>query len=218
METYSHIVVLGKRCATTHNVRRFFNFGEGYPFDWWITPFDGLLQVLKRPDVDWLYDPALIRLTVERRSVRHTPTRIFFHHEFPREPEASPQAGRGPPVRADFLEHLEAPRARAAALLKKLLSLDTPGARILFVRENGDQEVLEAALAERFSKADWTLKVVPMVISPGFIPPCPKERWKGDPAAWDRALSVLDVRLDNPSLKPFTDVPITAQLEMSSAD
>lgn len=202
METYSHIVVLGKRCATTHHVRRFFNFGEGYPFDWWITPFGGLLQVLARPDVDWLYDPALIVLTEGRRSVMHMPTGILFHHEFPREP-VDAQRGGVAPVRDDFLQHLAKPRARTAQLIQKLLALDTPGVRILFVREKGWHARLAPILAERFTRADWTLKMIPPVHAPDFTPADPAQKWQGDPGAWDVALSKLDVRLDNPSLKPF---------------
>ena len=218
METYSHIVSLGKRCATTHHLRRFFNHGEGYPFDWWITPFEGLLQVLERPDVDWLYDPALMRLTDERRSVIHEPTKILFHHEFPRDQGAPRARGMGPPVREDFLDHLTTPRARTAKPLGKLLALDVSGNRILFVREEGGRERLAAALAKRFLHADWTLKVISAVHSPDFKPARPTLQWQGDPIMWDRAIQNLNVRLDNPSLKPFSEAGPGAASEMQPAD
>ena len=203
MEAYSHIVSLGRRCATSHNLRRYFNYGEGFPFDWWITPFEGLLQVLERPDVDWLYDPSLMRLTDARRSVRHTPSGILFHHEFAREQGAPRELGESPPVREDFLEHLATPRARTAHLLRKFLALNESGNRILFIRETGERDKLEPVLAKRFSRADWTLETLAKVCSPDFKPADGKQKWQGDPVLWDRILMKLNARLDNPSLKPF---------------
>lgn len=212
METYSHIVSLGNRCATTHAIRRFFNHGEGYPFDWWITPFQGLIAVLERPDVDWLYDPAMLSLTDKRASVKHAPTSILFHHEFERED------GGGGPVLQSFLDQLETPRARTGKLLAKLLALDEPGNRVLFVREVGQHEPLTRALAKRFSRADWDLNVIPLTDpGPDFKAKHAGNQWQGDPDVWDRALAKLDVRLDNPSLKPFAWSSPTAESAMLPA-
>ena len=45
-----HIVSLGPRCATTYNLRRHYNFATAYPFDWWISPAGGLIQILTKLD------------------------------------------------------------------------------------------------------------------------------------------------------------------------
>ena len=81
----TRIISLGGRCAVAHNLRRFFDFGEAFPFDWWITPFDGLIKFLANPDPDWLYDPAELDLTANKGSVRHSDLGIRLHHEFPRD-------------------------------------------------------------------------------------------------------------------------------------
>ncbi len=83
---FSHVASLGRRCRTTHRLRRFFGFDTAFPFDWWITPLDGAVRFLRDWDLERLYDPARLR-DVRRwgrsRYVEHADYRIRLQHEFP---------------------------------------------------------------------------------------------------------------------------------------
>src|SRR5437868_103724 len=142
---------LGGRCAVAHNLRRFFDFGEAFPFDWWITPFDGLIKFLAHPDPDWLYDPAKLDLTANKGSVRHSDLGIRLHHEFPRD------RVEGQPINPNFRDAIAMPKARTTRLIKKLLALDTEGENLVFVRERERPDPVDdlmPVLAALYQKAE----------------------------------------------------------------
>lgn len=188
----THVVSLGHRCATAANVRRFFGFGEAFPFDWWITPHESLLAVLRSPVVDVVYDG--LEVCLDGQSVRNR-LGILLHHEFPRAADYS--------IAPFWQEHTEAPKSRTAYLLQKFLALDDHANHVLFVREvenaSQDDEIADA-LAPLFTRASWALATLPHV----YIAPGPA--WRGDPAAWDLALSAFGITLNRGSLKPYTEV------------
>lgn len=191
----THIVSLGPRCATAYNLRRYFGFGDAFPFDWWITPHDGLVGFLGDPDLDTLYDPQRLEAAQERATVRHAELGILLHHEFPRD-----AAAPGRPVVAGWKALLAQPRRRSAHLLDKLLGLDRAGLRIAFVREAGtcdDTEPIAARLAALFPRAHWTLAAIPIVP----VPAGPD--WQGDPVLWDQAFRPLALSLERQRVKPF---------------
>lgn len=95
-EPATQIVSLGCRCATTFNLRRYYSFSSAYPFDWWITPERGVLGLLDRPDVDWLYDPRELELAADHRSVQHRALGVMLHHEFPRHGASRPRESAPP--------------------------------------------------------------------------------------------------------------------------
>ncbi len=164
----SHIVSLGSRCAVAHNLRRYYNFNTAYPFDWWITPLRGVIGYLERPDIDFLYSADELVLAEGSATVKHRSLYIELHHEFPR---AGGQ--HSSPVVPDFLAWCEAPSARTRRLTERLLQLDDPETRILFVREQANAtscvEQLERALEATFLRATWCLAVVEQVPSAGRL-------------------------------------------------
>ena len=149
---FTQIVSLGPGCALAYNLRRFFNLRSAFPFDWWITPIDGLVKVLRdNVNPQLIYDVAQLELTDNAGSVRHKTYDILLHHEFPRDREM-----QGDPVHAEFLQHIDEPRRRTGYLADKLLALDDRSEVILFVREpfpaggtvnDSDIELVRAELA-----------------------------------------------------------------------
>jgi hypothetical protein len=196
-EPATAVVSLGRSCTAAYNLRRHYDFGGAFPFDWWVTPVAGVRGLLRRPDPDWLYDPALIEIVENGATVRHRELGILLHHEFPRrwgEP--------GIPVRSDFREKIARPKERTAFLLSKLLKLNQTIEHILFVRERvlGDKDSPADALSEVFDRASWTLVEWDQLARPN-------RDWRGDPDEWDALLSGLGVsylrRLDE---KPFSPI------------
>ena len=192
----TRIISLGGRCAVAHNLRRFFDFGEAFPFDWWITPFDGLIKFLAHPDPDWLYDPAKLDLTANNGSVRHTDLGIRLHHEFPRD------RIEGQPINPNFRDAIAMPKARTTRLVKKLLALDTEQESLVFVRERERPEPVEKlmpVLAALYRKAEWRSLAVPHVASDDSV-----HGWEGDPALWDKALADLPIQFARRDPKRYT--------------
>lgn len=193
----THIVSLGKRCSVAYNLRRFYNFRSAFPLDWWITPASGIVKFLRQPDVGYLYDPALLKLTPNAASVRHRELGIQLHHEFPRN-----KARPGQPIKPGWKNAIENPKSRTIALIGKFLGLNAAGNRIAFVREDAE---LAAALTDRldalFPLADYTLIVLPKI--PGGKHDAFK--WKGDPALWNKALGDLNLSLDRTHHQPFDE-------------
>lgn len=189
MTEYTHIISLGNRCATAYNLRRHFGFGDGHLFDWWITPYPGLLILLDNLSADWLYEPVHLELRPDRSAVRHRLTGIELTHDFPRVGAANG------PVTSDFLRHLDRPRSRAAYLIDKLRSLNDPAERILFIREAEITSALADKIAAILPKAKFDLVAIPPIPERGA-------GWTCDPAEWDAALSALGARLVGEH-KPF---------------
>lgn len=217
MTEFTHVVPLGANCRLTLNVRRHFDSGESYPFDWWISPLPGVIAALEAGlDPGRLYDPdALHRLgdaTGRHRSVEHRAFGIRFVHEFPDMPEsiAAPVA---------WEDRVRQPRERLAHLADKLWRLNAPGHRILFVRfcvhprgdvaldTEADLDRLRAILTERFDAA--RIALLP-ISGRGRVEGCEtlavqdgSEDWKGDFALWTAALASTGYRIVNPRRKPF---------------
>ena len=187
---YTEIVSLGAPVLDDLQRAPIFNFRSAFPLDWWFTPMGSVARVFNASlDVGSIYDPAKLELTEGAAS--GAPPRIDgtdpLHHEFPRNWEIE-----GGPVVDDFLQHLEGPRRRTAYLVNKLLALDRPGERILFVFEPikfpaslPEIAALRAAIGRLFPNAGWKLAIVQG--------PEPDSRfdWRDDPAAWDDRLRGL---------------------------
>ncbi|WP_296817178.1 hypothetical protein [Brevundimonas sp.] len=190
MRSFTHVISLGNRCATAYNLRRHFSFGDGHLFDWWITPYPGLLALLDNLSADWLYDPASLEMLPDNRAVRHRPSGIELTHDFPR---VGKHAG---PVTVDFLDYLDRPKSRAGYLIDKLKGLNCPGERILFVREAAVTSALSERLAALLPLARFEVASIEPVANLGD--------WRGDPALWDAALASLEARLIGDH-KPFSE-------------
>lgn len=192
------IVSLGEACGVAHNLRRHFNFKSAYPFDWWVTPQKAVTGLLARPDIDYLYDPALLTVPESRATVTHAELGLLFHHEFPRDWKTP-----GGPISQDYLDHIEAPKARTRYLLDKFLKLDRVDARVLFVRmlqAGEDPTAVRDALASRFGRATWAFAAIaPIRSDPSF-------GWQGDAEAWNRVLSDIDISSEESVGAPFNHV------------
>jgi hypothetical protein len=190
----THFVSLGARCAVAYNLRRFYNFRSAFPFDWWITSTAGVAKFLRRMDIEYLYAPDQLELTPDARTVRHRGLNFQLHHEFPRE---NKKGGR---VLPNWFEAIEQPKKRTAALINKLLALNSSNNRVVFVREQEKiTDHIAGCLDTLFRQAEYTLVVLPK-IPRNFNG---KFGWHGDPEQWDKALGALGLSLDLNNHQPF---------------
>lgn len=181
----TNIVSVGEACANAYNLRRFYNIGEAYPFDWWVCEAQQTVAFLRDPDLGRLYNPELLELTEGRSSVRHKEYGILLHHEFPK--EWVDGAAR---VVRDWQEHINAPLQRSTKLLNRFMAMNAPGRRIAFIINGKNSDELGAALANLFPNADWTL------VHLDYIRVADEgEPWKGDQSAWDQVLEGLGLIL-----------------------
>ena len=165
----THVVPLGCSCRVSYQARAYFGSKEAYPFDWWLTPIDGLTRYLSDPDPDRVYGPdALEELVVDGHVANVVATEFGFmlYHDFPRWDVGLPQRRV---VAPGWQAHVPEMRARHARRLDRLLALDRPGRRILFVRdrlhfdpsrtETKEEPVEElwATLSKRWSHAEIEL-------------------------------------------------------------
>jgi hypothetical protein len=211
----THVVPLGCSCRVTHQARTYFGSVESYPFDWWISPLDGIARYLEDPD------PALIFADGCLHEVRGTHGEVAsiyspdfgfqLLHEFPRRVEQA-----GPPevtaVVPDWRRQVDAAAARHVRRLARLQALDRRGRRILFVRDHLSPdpddardprpavEHLWTVLQRRFPLADVALLLVnlrlpeplsPPILAVDFVDPAGTgpDAWKGDPARWSAAFA-----------------------------
>lgn len=188
----THFVSLGNRCATAYNLRRFYNFHSAFPFDWWITPAAGVVTFLQHPDVENLYNPVQLELANDGKTVHHRNLKFQLHHEFPRE---------GTRVRAGWQNEIELPKKRTTALLTRFLGLNSPGNRIVFVREQTQMsDRIVECLDVLFSLPDYTLAAFPKVAGSHQD----ASGWRGDPVLWDGVFSALGLSLDRTNHQPFS--------------
>ncbi len=194
----TNVISLGWRCATTYNVRRFFDFTSGFPFDWWISSEDGIARILQGVGPDFIYSSEQLYLADDCMTVRHRSLDIGLPHEFPRL--------NGDPLRPvvdNFKDFISRPQKRTAYLLNKLYGLDMASEHLLFVREaDGDSgDRLERAISKRIQKASWSLAAVPRVA----IDNDDEFGWRGKSEVWDRCLAKIGVSLDRRPRKVFCE-------------
>lgn len=195
-ESVTQVVGLGGSCSVAHNLRRFYNFNSANLFDWWITPLHGvvlLLNELKNKRViDSVYSAENLTLTDRSASVKHVPTDILLHHEFPRD-----WSMEGVPIMTGWGDHINKAKSRSEYLANKLLSYNNPNERILFVRAPDSSPDLNKIIGELFHHALWSLVVVPNFST--------ADSWKGDPDLWDDELRKIGVSIRQDLHRPFID-------------
>ena len=180
----TQIISLGPRCATAHNLRRYFNFRSTFPFDWWITPEESIVKLLRNFDIDFVYSSAELLRANSDGTVIHKSLDIGLHHEFPRQ-----RSLETPLIVEDFLSYIEIPKQRTLYLFQKMFKLNVSGERLLFVREKLSNSDIEDCLNVVFSVADWCLTSVE------GPPGNDLHGWSGDPKIWDEVLASLAVEL-----------------------
>lgn len=211
---FTHVVALGVSCRVTYQLRTYFRSGVSYPFDWWISPFDGLTRYVESLDPDRIFRAEALVEQVADGHVREIVSREFgisLFHDFPRVAVGAPTRVVSP----DWRDHLDAARALHRRRLDRILALDDPDNRILFVRHRPDDaldvrgtqatvDALWAALVRRWQRARVGLLLVnfPDVARPdddvmtatiGEEPGPGTEAWRGDDRAWASALAALGI-------------------------
>lgn len=208
---FTHVVPIGANCRVSYQLRRHLGTDAAWPFDWWIAPIQGTTRYLAELDPARLYDPdALEEMTVDGAcvAVRSRRYGVRLLHEFPRVDAQGVRTVVAPGWHA----HIAAARARHEHLLARLRALDVPGKRILFVRyklgiDEGDLDpqacvaALRAALAPHFRRASFEFLLINVpgaaaderggvhAIDVDEAPAAGPEAWRGDDAAWSRALA-----------------------------
>jgi hypothetical protein len=214
---FSHVVPLGVSCRVTCQVRLSFDSWKIYPFDWWITPLDGLIRYLADPDVARLYAADALEEMVGDGEVSAIRSRAYgfrLFHDFPRRAGANSL----PAVSPDWRTHLAEAAARHEKLMGRLLRLNRQGNRVLFVRhrssignEPGDEGAAAAAslwnvLRARWKNADIRLLLVnfpaagPLpegVLALNFeeLPGPPGQEWRGDENQWKSNFTALGLKV-----------------------
>lgn len=226
--TYTHVVPLGLSCRVTYQLRTYFGCRLAYPFDWWISPFGGLTSYLADPDPHRIYRSTAL---VERRgaegieAIECAELGLQLFHEFPRL-----AASAGPSVVAPgWQAHLPQAAERHGRRLARLLALDRPENRLLFVRHRAGAEatsflagdeiaLLLSILRLRFPRASVTLLLLNVPVQ-GEIRPevdrlyfndspgTPPEEWRGAEACWRGALAAGGFRLKGSPCTPPGPLP-----------
>lgn len=217
--SFTHIVPLGANCRLAYQVRTYFATWKVYPFDWWISPLDGLRRYLADPDPGRLFAAgALEEMTVQGRAaaIRSREYGFQLFHEFPRRPDPSGATA----VKAGWQSHVAAAAKKHRRLLERLLGLNRRGNVILFVRhlfENNPEAEgwrdpspaiasLWEVLLSRWGQAEpWLLLInIPaarppadrvLILNFDDPPGMPPDSWKGETWLWQTAFASLDLTL-----------------------
>ena len=192
---FRHVVPLGSRCRTTHNLRLHFGVTDGDPFDWYILPLAGLVTMLEEGlDSARVYEPAQLVSTRDAEgrlhSVRNRRLGILHHHDFPR--------GEGDVLLPGWEEHVEKAAQRFTYLSGRLRTHAAEG-EVLFVRERHKADdpaqllrlkALLAALCPSFTllAVNYAEGTVPEGVEAIQVAEEEGRGWRGDPEAWGAAL------------------------------
>jgi hypothetical protein len=217
----THVVPLGLSCRVSHQVRTYFRSKTAYPFDWWLTPIDGLISYLSDPNPDRVYGTgALDELVVDGHVTTVVAPEFGFqlYHEFPRHDVGLPTRVVAPRWR----DHVQGQRAIHTRRLDRLLALDRKGRRILFVRDRLDVDgkgadraaesvaKLRSVLANHWGRAEVELLLVNVPCidrtpQPGVrwadfedVREDTPDGWQGNSAGWARAFASRNAQEHNP--------------------
>ena len=216
----THVVPIGLSCRVSYQVRTYFGSTTAYPFDWWLTPIDGLTRYLSDPDPDRVYGAGALEELVVGGHVTTVVAPEFgfqLYHEFPRQDVGLPTSVVAPGWR----DRVSKQRVVHARRLDRLLALNRPDRRILFVRDRLDTDgKSDDAAAESVAKlwstlaSRWSRAVIELLLV--YVPcdvrtPEPRirwasfedvrgdtaEGWHGNSAGWTRAFTSLHVTTPN---------------------
>ena len=82
-QEFDHIVGVGGHCQTAYQIRRHFNVDKAYPFDWWVTPTIGLVELLETGFED-IFREENIKIVYEKSgpAVTCSRYRLMHYHDF----------------------------------------------------------------------------------------------------------------------------------------
>jgi hypothetical protein len=138
------IVSLGALCEVAYQARRLSRSGRAYPFDWWDTPFQGVLTVLEVGAAEVFAAADIVKVPTDRDRLPAFYSRrsgTIHQHEFPSREDARA-------FDAAEIERRLVPKYRA---LHERLLADCASGTTLFVRQCSPRydlhgEALEVAL------------------------------------------------------------------------
>ncbi len=80
---YDHIIGLGGHCQTAYQIRRYFGVRKAYPFDWWVTPTIGLVELVETEFSD-LFKEDNLKIVHEKTGPAVTCTKyhLMHYHDF----------------------------------------------------------------------------------------------------------------------------------------
>jgi hypothetical protein len=123
--SYDRVVSIGSNCEVTGNIRHHFKTGRAYPFDWWMTPFRALLDVLDAR-FSGLFEASNLSIPADRGTVVDTRFNLMYHHDFARDED-------GRVIVGDVEKQLTELRKKYARRADRFIN-ELDGKRVLFVR------------------------------------------------------------------------------------
>jgi hypothetical protein len=123
--SYDRVISIGSNCEVTWNIRHHFKTGKAYPFDWWMTPFHALLDVLDAR-FSGLFEPSNLSVPADRGTVVDTRFNLMYHHDFARDED-------GRIIVGDLEKQLTDLRKKYARRADRFVN-ELDGKKVLFVR------------------------------------------------------------------------------------
>ena len=80
---FDRIISLGCNCEVALNIRDYFGIERAYPFDWWITPFQALWNLLEGRFHN-LFNINNLEVSSDLLTVRDKYYNLLYHHDFKR--------------------------------------------------------------------------------------------------------------------------------------
>mgnify|MGYP004499926891 CR=1 FL=1 len=205
---FAHVVPLGRRCRTTHNLHQYFGIKESFPYDWYILPIKGVIRSLREGvDAGSIYDPAQMEPVRRDGKIIHVLNNAYglWHvHCFPH--EAGSEF-----VREDWADHLDKPLKRFEHTARRLKGLRDKVGPVLFVREGRKSDkaedilALDDAIRAFIGTTPYRLLLInfdPSRVPEGYDNIVVDERpglgWRGDGEAWSRALASTGYHVTQP--------------------
>lgn len=211
---YEKCISLGATCTPAWQIRNYCHSAKAYPFDWLVTPFSSLIQIIEN-DFEKFIGPDDLQVIWDGGTVMNTRYNILHHHDFQR-------------VSGKINSGWKASTAEVASkyeyLANRWRSLSEYDGKVLFVRHQGhldsdfrylrpldedDMRILQNALSHHFPGLDFDILFVTAGSSAARSPrlhhasvryaneadwPNPDDRWKGATSDWARLLTDLAVK------------------------
>jgi hypothetical protein len=180
LEEITHVVSLGPNCMVAYQVRRFLLIGTSYPFDWWVTPFGGLIKTLEHLSVEDLFNENKLQIVNSGDSVSNPDYDILYHHDFDRiGPDGNLHPGASGNVHFDIQSQLAIVRKKYDHVYNNFCELNKAQNSVLFVRLSVDQDERQKlinALGRVFNHCNFSLLSI-----------SPKDNgvWSGNDLEWD---------------------------------
>jgi hypothetical protein len=202
--TFKHHVSLGNYCETAYQIRRRTGARQAHFFDWLVTPFAALMQVLET-DFAGVFLRENLHPHDNAHTVIDTANGLLFHHDFTRNDQ-------GEVTEETIDREYTVARAKVQFLQQRWRSVTRGEDRVLYVivgNETPDDILrLQTLMRGKYPGHDFTLLWARRPGAPGFesdpegivqaVVPFgvagPTE-WQGDDAAWDAAFAAAEARI-----------------------